>query len=140
MRNVMLIIHIIGIAMGLGVSLSFMFLGMAAAKMEAAERLDFTTKALSLSKMGHIGILLLFISGGYLMTPHWSTLGSSPLLLTKLILFLVLAGLIGVISAKAKKVRANPSLEALGKIKTLGQLALLVAIAIVCLAVFHFEA
>ncbi|MFY0625586.1 MAG: hypothetical protein JXR07_04795 [Reichenbachiella sp.] len=139
MREIMLITHMIGLAMGLGTSFAFMFLGIAAAKMEKEEAINFTVKAFTLRKMGNIGLGLLFISGGYLMTPYWSQLTEMPTLLAKLILFIVLGALLGILGGKAKKAQQGNPEEQLPKIKTLGRIALLVALTIVVLAVLTFN-
>lgn len=68
-----------------------MFLGIAGGKMEKQDRIKFKLKTMVLSRMGHIGITLLIISGGALMTPYWRILPSSPVLIAKLLLVLVLA-------------------------------------------------
>ena len=62
-----MIFHFIGLVMGLGTSFGFMFLGMAAAKLPEEERPKFMVNALGLSRMGHIGLTLLVISGLFLM-------------------------------------------------------------------------
>ena len=138
MREFMLILHFIGLAMGLGTSFAFFFLGRISAKMEPAAGKSFMLNAFSISTMGHIGLGLLFISGGYLMTPYWSILGSSPVLITKLTLFLVLGALIGIISSKAKKAKKGDESQ-LKAIPILGPLVLLTAIAIVICAVTFFK-
>lgn len=135
----MLIVHFIGLAMGLGTSIGFMILGMASAKMEKAEGQKFMLNAFSLSKMGHIGLVLLFLSGGYLMTPYWSTLEHSPTLIAKLVLFVVLGGLIGMISSKAKKAKKGDAEKHMASIRPLGTVSLLVALTIVTLAVLTFH-
>ncbi|XOV93645.1 MAG: hypothetical protein ACFHWX_02825 [Bacteroidota bacterium] len=138
MREIMLILHFLGLAMGLGTSFAFFFLGRTASKWELEERKNFMMKAFSISTMGHIGLALLFISGGYLMTPYWSILGSSPILITKLVLFLALGAFIGIISSKARKARkGDPSQMA--KIPILGTIALITGIAIVICAVIFFK-
>ncbi len=139
MREFMLIIHFIGLAMGLGTSFAFMFLGIASSKMEQTEAHKFMLKAFALTKMGQIGLVLLIVSGGYLMTPYWKTLSSIPLLIIKLVLVLILAALIGYISAIAKKASQGETAKHLKKIRTVGQLALFIAIAIVILAVYIFH-
>ena len=138
MREVFLFLHFIGLAMSLGTSFAFMFLGMASARMEAKESLKFTLNTLALSKMGNIGLTLLVISGLYLMTPHWQSLSSSPVLIAKLALVLVLGALIGILSATAKKAKLGDAEMHLKKIAVLGRLSLLTAIVIVVLAVYYF--
>ena len=139
MREVMLIVHFIGLAMGLGTSLGFMFLGITASKMEKSEGLKFRLNSFGLSMMVNVGLLLLIISGGYLMTPYWSSLTEMPLLMTKLTLVLVLGALIGIIGAKAKRAKTGDIEAELKKIQPLGMFALITALSIVCLAVFIFH-
>ena len=70
MRETLLIIHFIGLAMGLGTSIGFIFLGAAASKLPPEDRLKFAFTSFAISRMGHIGLGLLIISGFGLMTPH----------------------------------------------------------------------
>lgn len=139
MKDVMLIIHFIGIAMGLGTSFAFMFLGIAASKMEKEEAQKFQLNTFAISKMGQIGLLLLLVSGGYLMTPFWASLTDNPMLMIKLTLYLVLGALIGIISAKAKKAKLGDTEKHLNAIKPLGMIAMLTGLTIVCLAVYIFH-
>lgn len=139
MREIMLIIHFIGLAMGLGTSFGFMFLGMASSKLEKEESLKFQIRAMALSRMGHIGLTLLIISGLALMTPYWSSILSTPLLLTKLILVLTLAALIGIITSIGKKANQENAEAQFKKIEPLGKIALLTGLVIVILAVYIFH-
>ena len=139
MYEFMLILHFIGLAMGLGTSLAFMFLGIAGSKMEKEEGVKFALNSFALSKMGHIGLSLLVISGIYLIIPHAAGLGSNPLLMVKLALVLLLAALIGIISSNAKKARQSEPEKYLKKIEPLGKLSLLTGLIIVILAVLIFH-
>ncbi len=139
MRDVMLIVHFIGLAMGLGTSIAFMFLRIASSKMEEKEAQTFRLNTFALTKMGNIGIVLLIISGGYLMTPYWTILFATPLLIAKLVLVLALAAFIGIIGSFAKKAKKGDAEKFLKKIEPLGKLALLTALTIVVLAVFIFH-
>jgi len=139
MRDAMLIFHFIGLAMSLGTSLAFIFLGIAASKMEKKEAQNFTLKTFALSKMGYIGIALMVLTGGYLMTPYWKVLADMPLLITKLSLVLALIielFIIHYFAAKAKKGNTESNLK---KIKTLGIFSLITTLAIVILAVTVFH-
>ena len=138
MRDAMLIVHFIGLAMGLGTSLAFLFLGMAAAKMEKDEAQKFMMKASSLSKMGHYGLVVLILSGGYLMTPYWKSLASSPLMMAKLTLVLALGALMGIMSSKMRKAKNGDS-QQMKSLPILSRIALLVTLTIVVLAVFNFH-
>lgn len=139
MREVMLIAHFLGLAMGLGTSFAFFFLGMARSKMEKEEGKKFALNALAMSRMGHIGLALLILSGGYLMTPYWVLLGSRPLLIAKLLLVLGLVFTVSLQSVYAKRAKKGDSKANLKKIATLGRISLLSTIAIVILAVLIFR-
>ena len=139
MRDLMLVIHFIGLAMALGTGFANLFLGMVASKLEPAERGSFMSKTLILGRMGQIGLGLLLLSGFYLATPYWQAIGSMPLFIFKLslvALLLILVSIILIIASKAKK-QNNPAM--LAKIKPLGILNFLLGIAIVIFAVLTFH-
>lgn len=139
MKDVMLIVHILGITMTAGTVIGFFFLRTAAAKLAKEEGQRFLLNTSSLYKMGNIGLILLFLSGGYLMTPYWKTLGATPLLIIKLVLFLALAALIGIMSSSDKKARKGDPEKHLAKTATMGNIALLVVVVIIILAVSVFH-
>lgn len=135
----MLIVHFIGLAMGLGTSFAFMFLGAAAGRLEPSKRMEFMLNTFTLTRMGHIGLGLLIISGGYLATPLWGSLGEQPLFVAKLLLVVVLGALIGISSAAARKAKGPDGDKHLTRLRTLGQMTMLTALAIVALAVINFK-
>ena len=139
MKDVMFIVHILGIAMTAGTVFGFFFLRTGAAKLAQEEGQRFLLNTSSLYKMGNIGLILLFLSGGYLMTPYWKTLGSTPLLMIKLVLFLVLGALIGIMSSSDKKAKKGDPAQHLKKTATVGNIALLVVVIIIVLAVSVFH-
>lgn len=139
MREIMLIIHFIGLTMGLGTSFAHAYLGLATSKMTADDAMKFQLHALVLSKMGYVGLVLLIISGFYLLTPYWATLSSSPFLILKLILVLILLILISTIGLLSKKAKRGNAREQLQKMEWLGKLTLIVGLAIVILSVYIFH-
>ena len=139
MKEAMLIVHFLGLTMGLGTGFGFMFLGIAASKMEQKEAKDFALKIMPLSRMGQIGIALLILSGGYLITPYWATLSVHPLLIAKLILVAVLVTIIILLSVAGSKAQKGDFAKQIAKIKLLSRFSLLTAITIVILAVLNFR-
>ncbi len=139
MRETMLMLHFIGLAMGLGTSFAHAFLGSTISKMDRNEAKKFRHQIIALNKMGHVGILLLLISGIYLIIPYWPIITSFPLLIIKLILVLVLIILILLIGQGARKNYKNNAEGNLKRIGFMGKLALLIGITIVIVAinVFH---
>lgn len=138
-RDIMLILHFLGLALGIGNGFAHLFLGMATAKMSAEEGQSFAVKTFAVNKMGYIGLFLLVISGGYLMTPYWDSLLANHTLLTKLILVVVLILLIVVMNGLAKKATAEGGGESLMKIKKLGMITLPLGVIIVVLAILTFH-
>jgi len=139
MKVVMLILHFIGLVMGLGTGFAHAFLGAAVAKMSPEEATKFRLHSLILGKMGHIGIGLLVISGLYMITPYWKVLFSMPLLMTKLALVIVLLVLITLITQSSKRAMKGDAVAELKKMETLGKMTLIVGVAIVILAVNIFH-
>lgn len=139
MRDVMLSLHFIGIAMGVGTSMAFFFLGKVRAKLPKVEAEQFFLRTLFLGNMAKIGLLLLILSGGYLMTPYWALLTTMPLLIVKLssVLFLVMFLLIQINLSKVAK--RNNGGDALIKIGKLGKISLLFGLFIIVLAVMIFH-
>jgi len=139
MRELMLVIHFIGLAMAVGAGFANLFLGSVASKLEPAERGAFMSKIMILGRMGRMGLGLLLLSGFYMITPYWKVLGEMPFLIVKLSLVVVLLILVSsvlIIINKAKK-QGNPAL--LAKIKPLAMLNFFIGITIVIMAVLAFH-
>jgi uncharacterized membrane protein len=139
MRDTMLIIHFIGLVMGLGTAFAHLFLGILAAKMPADEARKFRMKALFLGNMGNIGISLLLISGFYLITPYWAMLPESPMLIAKLVSVAILLSFIVLINIASGKAKKGDEEAQLKKLEKLGKITLPLAIVIVILAVSVFH-
>ena len=139
MKDIMLIVHFIGLIMGVGTSLALIFLGKVKSKMEKQERINFSLNTLALGKMGQIGLFLLVLSGGYLMTPHWQSLSTSFLLMAKLTLVGFLIALIVAISSFAKKAKKGDAEKSLKTIGLLVKLALFTGLSVVIIAVYYFH-
>ena len=138
MREVMLITHFLGLALVLGTAFALYFSAGKAKKL-GSEGASFHLNSLSLVKLGNVGLVLSFLSGGYLMTPYWKALGTMPLLATKLVLFLVIGAFFGIISASAKKAAKGDVAAALQKATLFSTLAVLTGITMVILAVLVFN-
>ncbi len=63
----MLIFHFLGLAMGLGTAFAHAFLGFSASKLPKEEAIKLKLNSKSLGLMGNIGLLLLLVSGIYLI-------------------------------------------------------------------------
>jgi uncharacterized membrane protein len=139
MREVMLIIHFIGLSMGLGTGIGFLIFGIVASKLEKEEAKKFMLNAFSLVKMAQIGLVLLIISGLYLMTPFWASLAVTPLLIAKLTLVVILIVIVIVNSAAMGKAKKGDLPNQRKKIQALGRITLIIVLLIVILAVYTFH-
>src|SRR5690554_7083077 len=79
MRDIMLILHFIGLAMGLGTAFAHAFLGFSASKLSKDDAIKLKSNTQILGKMGNIGLVLLLVSGVYLILPYWYSLLLLPL-------------------------------------------------------------
>src|SRR5687767_7417487 len=120
LREVMLIIHFIGLAMGVGTGFAMMFIGIAASKMTPEKRNEFILNATTLGKMGHTGLGLLILTGLFLMTPYWSILSVTPLLIAKISLVVVLFALVIVNSSLARKAKQGNADHYIAKMGMIG--------------------
>ncbi len=139
MREAMLIIHLISVATFVGAALSSFVLNKVANKQETDTKLGIQKALLSLNYLGKTGLTLLFITGGYLMTPYWKALGAMPLLLAKLTIVVILLVLLVLMSIKAKKAKKEPSESAFAKVAGLNSLNLLLSLVVIILAVLVFS-
>ena len=139
MRDTMLILHFIGLAMGLGTSFTHAFLGASISKLKSSEAKKFRLQIKALSQMGYIGTILLLISGIFLLIPFWPVLTSLPLLIIKLVLFIILVILILLINLGASKNLKNDTEDHVKQIELMGKFALVIGVVIVILAVNVFH-
>ena len=139
MRDVMLMIHFIGLALGLGTSFAHAFLGKTISKLERSEAKKFRNQIKALSQMGYTGTILLLVSGIYLLIPYWPVLTSFPLLILKLVLFVILVILILLINRDAGKNYKNDADDNLNRMGMMGKFAMIISLVIVILAVNVFH-
>ena len=139
MRDTMLILHLIGLAMGLGTSFAHAFLANTLSKLAPSEAAKFRTQSKGLSQMGTIGTVLLLVSGSYLLIPFWPIINTLPLLILKLVLFIILVILIFFINQGARNNYQNQNAGNLKRIELMGKLAMVLGVAIVILAVNVFH-
>ena len=139
MRETMLILHLIGLAMGLGTSFAHVFFGNTLSKLDPTEAAKFRTHSKGLSQMGTVGTVLLLVSGVYLIIPFWPVITTLPLLILKLVLFVILVILIFLINYSARNNYQNHDVNNLKRIELMGKFAMVIGVVIVILAVNVFN-
>ncbi len=139
MKDVYLILHFIGLAMGLGTSFANLFLGRSLSKLPREEAMKISMHTSVLVKMGLTGLGLLIVSGVLLLIPEWETLSHCAFFLTKLALVAVLTFLILRINGHIQDAKIGDPEIHMAKIPLLGKLSFIISIIIVVLAVLVFH-
>lgn len=142
MYTTLLVLHFLGLALGVGTGFAQVTLGIATRDMAPPDRAQFMMRAFALVKNGSIGLLLLLVSGigmmamrGVSATMQWG--GGA--FHAKLALVVVLIGVFGylqVLVRRAKRAGGGPAMATLPKV---GQAMLLVGVAIVICAAVAFH-
>jgi uncharacterized membrane protein len=142
MYETLLILHFIGLALGLGTSFAMFTLNLATKDLEPAERGKFMQRAGALSRNGSLGLLLLILSGlgivfyrGFGNVMAWG--GGA--FHAKLTLVVILCGVVGYMQVTLKKARQNNDPKLMAKLPLLGRIGMLLTVSIVVLAVVAFK-
>ena len=142
MQDFFLIIHFVGLALGVGTSFATLRLGLATKALPPAERGQFFTYAAALGKNGSLGLALLLASGlCMLFTRGVTTVFSSGGVAfhIKLTLVLVLIGLLGFTQVLVKRIREKQDAKAMATVAKVGPVMLLTGLGIVVTAVLAFH-
>jgi hypothetical protein len=140
MKDTMLIFHFLGIAMGVGTGFAMLFLGMAASKMEKSEAGSFMQKAMVLSKMGKLGLVVLIASGFGVIGDRWDLLMADTMFQIKMGCVLLLAILIGTMDVYIRKIRKGGDAAVyMKKVAGMGRFTLPLGILIIVFAVLVFH-
>jgi len=128
--------------MGVGASFALFTLRRASAELPDAERASFMLRALSVTKNGSYGLLLLLVSGLALFFARGPatvmTIGG-PAFHAKLTLVVILCGVVGYSQALGKRAREAGGGAALRKLPAVANAILLLGVAIVISAVIAFQ-
>jgi len=142
MHDTLLFLHFIGLALGVGSGFANLNLALSTRDMEMPARVQFMLRAMSLSKNGSIGLLLLILSGlglmferGVAATFAWG----GPMFHAKLTLVVILIGIFGFMQVTIKRVREAGGGPLMARLPKIGQAMLLTSVSIVLFAVLAFH-
>ncbi|NQW03281.1 MAG: hypothetical protein HQ485_04575 [Acidobacteria bacterium] len=142
MYDVWLMLHFIGLALGVGTGFAMFTLGLAAADMAPADRGAFMRRAFALSRNASIGLTLLVVSGvGLVMSLGVSAalaLGG-PMFHIKLTLVVVMIGLFGYMQVLIKKAKLPDGAASMARLPMISRVMLLLGIAVIISAVLAFH-
>lgn len=144
MLDLLLILHFLGLAMGLGTGFAMMTLGIATSDMTPADRGAFMRRALLVARNGSVGLTLLLVSGiGLVMARGVSTVfeWGGPMFHAKLTLVVILCGVFGYMQVlQRKSVSADRAIAdpAAARLAVVSKVMLLLGVSIVVTAVLAF--
>jgi hypothetical protein len=140
--RLLLFLHFLGLAMGFSTSFANMAMSGLINKAAPAERPVLGRFPPVMSRIGSIGIALLWLSGIGMIMTKWGgfgSLGGMPWQFhAKLALVAVLTGVIGYLHALERQMRTGDT-SAVARIQAAGKVAFVLALAIVALAVLSFD-
>ena len=142
MYTTLLVLHFVGLALGVGTSFAFLTLGLAVRSLPPAERAAFMLRAFALSKNGSIGLLLLLVSGVAMLAvrgvgPTFALAG--PLFHLKLTLVAVMLGPFGYLQVLMKRAKQQGGGPLMARIPKVGQVMLLLGLAVIVTATLAFH-
>ena len=139
LNQVLLILHFLGLAMGLAVSFSGMVMQGLIDKAAPADKAVLARFPPAMSRVGDIGLVLLWATGLTLVFTKWGGFGVMPWTFhVKLTAVVILTALIGYIHSLMRKAR-NGDAAAAAQIKSVGRVAFLFALTAVVFAVLTFD-
>lgn len=139
MNKLLLIVHLLGVALGLAVPFANMIIARLIAAAPDAERPVLGRAAFAMGRLGGIALPLLWITGLTLVFTKYAGFAALPVTFhAKLGAVVLLTLSVGVIHMHKRKAMQGDG-AALSRIRALGMFNLICAIAAVALAVFTFE-
>lgn len=139
LNQALLILHFLGLAMGLAVPLSNFVLQGLILKAPPQEKEILARVSPAMTRIGDIGLVLLWATGLVLVFTKWGGFGALPWQFeAKMVAVVVLTGLVGYIHRLMRRARTGDTVAA-ARIPSVGRLASLAAVAAVILAVLTFD-
>lgn len=139
MRDILLIIHFIGVALFVGAGIAFVVLEISNSKLPKEEKEIFNSRIIPLDKMGNIGLLILILSGSFLIHPYVNLIDNSPFILAKLISVVLLMINTILLILYSRKVKKNPIERYKKMVEIFGTASFFFGLVIVILAVLSFH-
>lgn len=139
LNKLLLILHFLGLAMGFSVGLSNMVLSGVMAKAAPAEKAVLARFPPAMSRVGDIGLVLLWATGLTLAYTKWSGIGAMPWQFhVKLTAVVLLTLSVGFIHAQQARLRKGDQAAA-GRMERVGRLTMVLAVIVVTFAVLTFH-
>ncbi|MBM5574511.1 hypothetical protein [Deefgea sp. CFH1-16] len=137
MRDVLLLVHFLGLVIGAGSGFALFFIGHLAQRWPAEARRETMVRLFALRYASYVGLLLLVLSGGALLRPYSTQLAQMPWLWVKAlaVTVIVICAVLGV--WRMRQVPQQPA--ALLRLPILGKVSLAASVLAILAAVMAFS-
>jgi len=139
MQTPMLILHFIGLALSMGSMIAFLVMRRSCSKVNSSESDYLLQNTKGVLKLSHIGLGIMFISGGALMTPYWSALAQMPLLHIKFTIFVLWYATLIALSIYMRKAQRSEMKLCNPRIGFLSYVSVLFGLIAISMAVLQFQ-
>ncbi len=139
MRSTMLIFHFLGLALSLGSMITFLVMRRSCSKVTNSESEHLLRNTKSVLRLSHIGLGVMFISGGALMTPYWANLAHMPFLHIKFTIFVLWYATLLALSIYTRKARKSELKLCNPRIGFLSYVSILLGIIAISMGVMQFQ-
>jgi hypothetical protein len=138
-NKVLLMLHFLGLVMGLAVPFANIALAGLMATAAPPEKMILGRFPFAMSKIGKIGLTLLWVTGVTMVFTRWRGFGNLPSMfqfkITAVVLLTIAVGYISMLEMKAKK----GDVAAIGRIQLVGKIAMLFGLLALVFAVLTFN-
>lgn len=139
MKDIMIIFHNLGLVLALGSSVFFLIIRNDLYKTAGEAKDDLYKVIAKYQRMAHIGMGIMLLSGGYLMTPYWSALGSMHMLHIKMLVVFMWLITIILLSIMLRRARTGQGKRCDARMLRMNYASLLFGVIIIFVAVFQFH-
>lgn len=135
----MLIFHFLGLALSLGSMITFLVMRRSCSKITHSESEQLLQNTKSVLRLTHIGLGIMFISGGALMTQYWAKFANMPFLHIKFTLFILWYATLVVLSRYTRKARKSELKLCNPRIGFLSYISILFGVLAISMGVMQFQ-
>jgi len=139
MKDIMIILHNLGLVLTLGSTVFFLIIRKDLYKTAGEAKVDLYNVIAKYQRMTHIGMAIMILSGGYLMTPYWSGLGSMHMIHVKMLVVVLWLFVVIVLSIMLRKARKGKGKKCDERMRKFNYASLLFGIIIIIVAVLQFH-
>lgn len=139
MKDVLLLLHFFGVIIGTGAGFAVFVIGYLAPAFPATARREVLIKLFPLRYVSYVGLLLLILSGGMLITPYWPEHEKLAWFGTKMVFVAVIAAasLFGMF--QMHRAHKSPDNNAFKMLSYAGKVSFVSSLIVVTCAVFTFH-